>query len=50
MTEFMTDRKKKVMDTFERILPVTSEREDDLLLAFMEGVLKFKKNEEQKTA
>lgn len=50
MAEFMTDRKKKVMDTFERILPMTSEQEDDLLLSFMEGILKFKTSEEHKTA
>lgn len=49
-TTFVTEKKQKVLDTFEKILPMTSSREDELLLSYMEGILKFKTNhQEQKT-
>lgn len=41
-SDFMTERKKKSMETFEKLLPATTEREDELLLSFMEGMLVFK--------
>ena len=50
---FVTERKQKVMDTFEKILPMTTSHEDELLLSYMEGILKFKTNQqaqEQKPA
>lgn len=50
-SEFMTERKKKVLETFEKILPMTTEIEDIQLESYMEGILKFKTNQrEQKTA
>lgn len=46
MSAFVTERKQKVLDTFEKILPMTTSREDELLLSYMEGILKFKTNQQ----
>ena len=45
-TTFVTEKKQKVLDTFEKILPMTTNREDELLLSYMEGILKFKTNQQ----
>lgn len=46
-TTFVTERKEKVLDTFKRILPMTTSHEDELLLSYMEGILKFKTSQQQ---
>lgn len=48
-SEFMTQKKLEVLETFEKILPLTSEHEDELLNAYMEGILKFKTHSQKQT-
>ena len=51
MSAVGTENKKKVMDTFEKVLAMTTNREDEILLSYMEGIMKFKEDkQDQKPA
>lgn len=46
----MPDKKKLILDTFEKVLPDLTENETDMLLAFGEGVSLFKTREKEQAA